>query len=87
MSERPRIEDSYTTAVRSLRLMQIGDRHQQREGSDLLASLGLEAVPVLALIAQQAVTGVAVLAGCATSDVFDEMTVQNIEQTEELDDE
>jgi hypothetical protein len=81
---RPAVEDSYATALRAIRLMDSGSRRDFDTGSNLLASLGEEAVPVLTLMCRELVNAAAVLADRDRAEVLDHMAVRNIELAEGL---
>lgn len=81
-TNRPHVQDSYATALAAVRLMEAGSREQFQEGSDLLTGMGEEATAVLALIARELLTAVAVLTDRDRADVLDHMALRNIELAE-----
>jgi hypothetical protein len=83
-TEHPNVEDSYAMALRAHRLMDKGTRADFNAGSDLITSMGLEAVPILALMCRELVNAVAVLAERERTEVLDQMALGNIELAEGL---
>jgi hypothetical protein len=83
---RSRVEDSFSTVVRAIRLMDSGDHAEFRRGSDLLTDMGTEANPVLTLMCRKLINAVAVLTDRDRADVLDNMALANIEQAEGMTD-